>query len=72
VKGLVTLSTLAEDRYVYNENARGITGQRSHKTYRLGQKVRVIVDRIDPVEKKIQFALLEEEPQRGRKRTGRR
>jgi hypothetical protein len=32
----------------------------------------VIVDRIDPVEKKIQFALLEEEPQRGRKRAGKR
>ena len=38
------------------------TGQRTRKTYRLGQRVRVLVDRIDPVEKKIQFALLEEAP----------
>jgi hypothetical protein len=28
----------------------------------MGQRLRVIVDRIDPVEKKIQFALLEETP----------
>jgi hypothetical protein len=28
----------------------------------LGQRIRVIVDRIDPVEKKIQFAVLEEKP----------
>ena len=64
VEGLVPLATLTDDRYVYHENTREIIGQRSHKIYRLGQKIRVIVDRIDPVEKKIQFALLEEAPQR--------
>src|SRR5204863_4843078 len=72
VEGLVPLATLTDDRYLYHENTREIIGQRTHKIYGLGQKVRVIVDRIDPVEKKIQFALLEEEPQRGRKRAGRR
>jgi hypothetical protein len=30
----------------------------------LGQKIRVLVDRIDPVEKKIQFAVWEEAPVR--------
>jgi ribonuclease R len=60
VEGLVPLSTLTDDRYTYHENTREIIGQRSRKTYRMGQKVRVLVDRIDPVEKKIQFALLEE------------
>jgi ribosomal protein S1 len=61
VEGLVPLSTLADDRYTYHENTREIIGQRSRKTYRMGQKVRVLVDRIAPVEKKIQFALLEEQ-----------
>ena len=61
VEGLVPLGTLTDDRYTYHENTRQIIGQRSRKTYSLGQRVRVIVDRIDPVEKKIQFALLEEE-----------
>ncbi|MCU1272290.1 MAG: RNAse [Acidobacteriaceae bacterium] len=60
VEGLVPLNTLIDDRYTYHENTREIIGQRSRRTFRLGQKVRVIVDRIDPVEKKIQFALLEE------------
>jgi len=64
VEGLVPLATLTDDRYTYHENTREIIGQRSRKTYRLGQKVRVLVDRIDPVEKKIQFALLEELPER--------
>jgi len=60
VEGLVPLNTLIDDHYTFHENTREIIGQRSRKTYRLGQKIRVLVDRIDPVEKKIQFALLEE------------
>src|SRR5262249_26696790 len=60
VEGLVPIATLSDDRYTYHENTREIIGQRSRKTYRLGQRVRVLVDRIDPVEKKIQFAVLEE------------
>jgi ribonuclease R len=62
VEGLVPLNTLADDRYTYHEDARQIIGQRSRKTYSLGNRVRVLVDRIDPVEKKIQFAVLEEQP----------
>jgi ribonuclease R len=62
VEGLVPLDSLTDDRYFYHENTREIIGQRTHKIYSLGQRVRVLVDRIDPVEKKIQFAVLEEKP----------
>jgi ribonuclease R len=72
VEGLVPLTTLTDDRYTYHENTREIIGQRTRKTYRLGQKVTVLVDRIDPVEKKIQFALWTEEPARVAKRKRRR
>jgi ribonuclease R len=60
VEGLVPLATLTDDRYTYHENTREIIGQRSRKIYSLGQKIHVLVDRIDPVEKKIQFAVVEE------------
>ncbi len=60
VEGLVPLASLTDDRYTYHENTREIIGQRSRKTYSLGQRVRVLLDRIDPVEKKLQFAVLEE------------
>jgi ribonuclease R len=59
VEGLVPLAALADDRYTYHENTREIIGQRGRKTYRMGQKVHVLLDRIDPVEKKLQFAVLE-------------
>jgi ribonuclease R len=69
VEGLVPLATLTDDRYTFHENTREIIGQRSRKTCRLGQKVHVLVDRIDPVEKKIQFALLEEQkPQKSQRK----
>jgi ribonuclease R len=69
VEGLVPLHTLGidsdnDDRYTFHEATRQIIGQRSRKTYSLGDRVRVLVDRIDPVEKKIQFAVVEEQPQR--------
>ena len=60
VEGLVPLNTLVDDRYVYHESTREIIGQRSRKTYSLGQRIHVLVDRIDPVEKKIQFAIFEQ------------
>ena len=70
VEGLVPLNTLNDDRYTYHENTREIIGQHSRKTYRIGDRLRVLVDRLDPVERKINFAVLEEEPtpRRGKRR----
>jgi ribonuclease R len=68
VEGLVALDSLADDRYTYHENTREIIGLRSRRIYSMGQRVRVLVDRIDPVEKKIQFAVLEEKPVSKRKK----
>ena len=68
IEGLVPLDSLTDDRYSFHENTREIIGQRSGRIYGLGQKIRVLVDRIDPVEKKIQFAVFEEKPHRPAKR----
>ena len=70
VEGLVPLNTLIDDRYTYHENTREIIGQHSRKTYRIGDRLRVIVDRIDPVEKKINFAVFEAEPPKRRRSKG--
>jgi ribonuclease R len=72
VEGLVPLNTLIDDRYTFHENTREIIGQHSRKIYRIGQRLRVLVDRIDPVEKKIQFAVLEVERPRVAKRRKKR
>jgi ribonuclease R len=68
IEGLIPLSSLTDDRYTYHENTKQIIGQRSRKTYHMGQRVRVLLERIDPVLKKIQFALVEDQPKRTEKR----
>ena len=68
IEGLVPLATLTHDRFTFHENTRQIIGQHSRKAYSLGDKVRVLVDRIDPVLRKIQFAVLEDQPTRKPKR----
>jgi ribonuclease R len=68
VEGLVPLDSLTDDRYTYHENTREIIGQRNRKIYRMGQKIRILLDRIDPVEKKLQFAVFEEKPVLKRKK----
>lgn len=62
VEGLVPLSTLEGDRFVFHENTRQIIGQRTQKKFSLGDRVRVLVDRLDSMQKKISFALVEEPP----------
>ena len=60
IEGLVPLATLHDDHYLYHENTRQIIGQRSRKTYSLGDPIRVFVDRIDAMQKRIQFGVAEE------------
>jgi ribonuclease R len=60
----VPLATLDDDRYLYHDATRQIIGQRNRQTFSLGDRVRVLVDRIDPVQRKIQFALLPKTPKR--------
>jgi ribonuclease R len=61
IEGLVPLASLSSDRFTYRENTKQIIGEHTGQIYSLGQKVRVWVDRIDRVQKKIQFAMVEPE-----------
>ncbi len=72
IEGLVPLNSLTDDHYTFHENTRQIIGARNRKTYSIGDKVRVLVDRIDRIQRKIQFAVLEEKPPRAQKRHRRR
>jgi len=69
IEGLVPLNSLADDRYMYHENTRQIIGQRTRKTYSMGDPIHVFVDRIDEMQKRLQFGIVEERPAHsGRKR----
>ena len=68
IEGLVPLATMTDDSYTYHENSRQIIGRRARQSYSIGDRVRVLVDRVDPVQHKIQFALVSERPLRARRR----
>jgi len=57
VEGLVHLSTLADDEYRYVESAHLIHGVRSRRVYRLGDRVRVRVLRVDADRRLIDLGL---------------
>ena len=64
VEGLVPIQTLGaidNDYYTYRENTREIIGERWGRRFRIGQPVRVLLDRIDAVQKRLQFSILAEE-----------
>ena len=68
VEGLVPLETLPGDRYTYNENTRKVVGQRTRREFSIGDEVQVRLDRVEAIERKLQFSLVEPEPERRRKR----
>ena len=68
IEGLVPLSSLTDDAYVYHDSTKEIIGARHRKTYSVGGRLRVLVDRIDPILKKIQFAVMPDLPPRREKR----
>jgi ribonuclease R len=68
IEGLVPLDALAGDRFTYHENTRKIIGERSRRQFSIGDKVQVRLDRVDGVEKKLQFSVVEAERKRKRGR----
>jgi ribonuclease R len=68
VEGLVPLETLPGDRFGYHENTRKIVGDRTRRGFSIGDEVTVRLDRVEAIERKLQFSLAEPEPERRRKR----
>ena len=67
VEGLVPVETLPGDRFTFQENSRTIVGERTRRVFRIGDRVRVALDRVDAVEGKLQFSLARPAPEERRK-----
>lgn len=57
VEGLIHVTDLMDDYYIFDENSYSLIGETTKKVYKLGQKIRVEVETVDPVLKTIQFVL---------------
>lgn len=58
VEGLIRLRDMEDDYYVFDEKKYQMVGRRTKKRYRLGDKVRIKVMRVDPEERQIDFAFV--------------
>ncbi len=77
VEGLVRVENLSDDDYVYDETSSRLSGRRSGRTFALGDAIKVEVQSVSVVRRKIDFALHEHESARlpgrdGRDRRGQR
>ncbi|HEX3941076.1 MAG TPA: VacB/RNase II family 3'-5' exoribonuclease [Acidobacteriaceae bacterium] len=62
IEGLAPIATLAGDNFTFRENTRQILGEHSGRRYSIGDRVRVILDRVNVMERRLQFSILEGEP----------
>jgi ribonuclease R len=60
VEGLVHISTLEDDYYDFDEASYSLTGRRRKRRYRLGDKVKVRVVRVDLQRKQLDFRVIDE------------
>jgi ribonuclease R len=57
VEGLVRVSSMEDDYYQHVEEQYALIGERTHKVYRLGDAVKVVLTRVNPEERNIDFIL---------------
>ena len=72
IEGLVPLETLQGDRFVYHENRRKIVGERTRREFSIGDGVEVRLDRVDAVDRKLQFSIVEAAPQQRSRKSKKR
>ena len=61
VEGMIHVSKLPGDYYVYDENAYEMTGQETGKKYRLGEQITIRVDGVERLTRTIDFSIPEQE-----------
>lgn len=61
VEGLVHVTTLDDDYYIFDEQKHIFIGEHTSKIYRMGETVKISVASVNKVERTIDFELVEEE-----------
>jgi len=66
-EGLVPLDSLPDDSYRYDRASHTLSGRRAGQSYRLGDRVRVAVDRVDLDRRELNFRLVDGHVRRGKR-----
>jgi ribonuclease R len=65
--GLIHISSLTDDFYIFNQAQRRFIGRQSRRRFSVGDELRVYVARVDVFKRQVDFAIAEEPPQRERR-----
>lgn len=68
VEGLVHISDMEDDYYIYDEKRMSLIGERTKNVYRIGNKIKIIVKGASKEEKKIDFQVVKEKSDKPLKR----
>jgi len=66
-EGLVPLDSLPDDTYRFDRASHTLSGRRAGQSYRLGDRVRVAVDRVDLDRRELNFRLVDGHVRRGKR-----
>jgi ribonuclease R len=66
VEGLVHVSSLEDDYYQFREEMYALVGEHGHRRFRLGDRVRIQVARVNREERKIDFVIRDDDQMSGR------
>jgi ribonuclease R len=58
VEGLVHVSSLKDDWYEYRSRQNRLVGRKNRRTYRLGDRVEVEIQKVDPLRHQIDLAVV--------------
>ncbi len=72
IEGLVPIELLPGDEYSYQENVRKVVGARTKREFSIGDRVTVCLDRVDPIDRKLQFSLVDPAPRSASRAPARR
>jgi ribonuclease R len=70
ITGLVHVSSLTDDFYLFEAAQRRLIGRRSRKRFSVGDEVRVFVVRVDAFKRQVDFAMASEAPMKARRSKG--
>lgn len=67
IEGLVRMSSMEDDYYVFNDKQYSLIGEKSRKVYRIGDVVNVLLARADIAARKIEFTIVDKDEEKDKK-----
>ena len=61
IEGLVRVQTIDDDYYIYDDKKHRFIGEHTRKTYKLGDKVEIVVHKVDMTTRQIDFLLVDKD-----------